>query len=114
MQPGYNRTHGSSLSLTETLVEAALQGKLSHALLLLDHGAHLKESIGRANILVAGGITTANCNLLLGLLDDLEVVGDDGADFVVVCEKVLAAPQMGGGFGTLVLIGEEGALDDVA
>lgn len=114
MQPGHERTHGSSLSLTETLVKAALQGEFSHALLLLDHGAHLKETIGGANILVARGITTADGNLLLGLLDDLEVIRDDGADLVVVFEEFLTAPQLRGGFGTLVLVGEVGALDDVA
>ena len=64
--------------------------------------------------MVAGGITTADGNFLLGLLDDLEVVGDEGANLVVVFEELLTAPQMRGGFGTLVLVGKVGALDDVA
>lgn len=114
MQPDQKRAHGSSLGLTQTLVKTALQGKLGHALLLLDHGAHLKETIGRANILVTGGITTADGNFLLGLLNDLEMVGDEGADLVVIFEELLTTPQMRGGFGTLVLVGKVGTLDDVA
>jgi hypothetical protein len=114
VQPDHNRAHGSSLGLAQALIEAALQGKLGNALFLLDHGAHLKETIGGAYILVAGSITTTDGNLLLGFLNDFKVVGDEGADFVVVCEELLAAPQVRGSFGTLIFVGQVGALDNVA
>ena len=114
MQPGYHRTHGSSIRLAQALVETTLQCKLDHTFLLLDHGTHLEEAVGGADIGVAGGITTANSDVVFGLLQDLEVIGDQGADLIGVGEEVLALPQVGGCLGTLVLASEPGALSHVA
>jgi hypothetical protein len=58
--------------------------------------------------------TTADNNLLVGFLDDFKVVGDHGADLVGACEEILAFPEMAGGLGTLVLVGEVRALGDVS
>jgi hypothetical protein len=96
------------------LVEAALQSELGHTLLLLDHGAHLEQAVGRSNFGDSGRIATAHDDAVFGLLEDLEVVGDDGAHLVGGVEKVLALPELVGGLGALVLAGEVGALRNVA
>jgi hypothetical protein len=96
------------------LVEAALEGEHSLSLVLIHHCAHLKQTVGGTYALLARGGTTADNNLLIGLLNHLEVVGDDGADLVVACEEVLALPKMMGGLGALVLVGKDCALGNVS
>lgn len=114
VQPHHNRAHGRSLRLTQALVKAALQGKLGLSLVLVHHGANLKQTVGGADTLFAGRGTTADNNLLVSLFDDLEVVGDHGADLVGTCEEVLAFPEVARGLGAFVLIGEVCALGDVS
>lgn len=114
MQPNHNWPHRCALGLTETLVEAALQGKLCLSLIPVHDCANLKQTVGGSDTLFAGRRATADENFLVGLLDDLEVVGDQGADFVAAGEQVLALPEMVGGLGALVLVGEVGALGDIS
>lgn len=114
VQPNHNWPQRSAFGLTETPVEAALQGKLCLSLILVHDSANLKQTVRGSDTLFAGRPATADDNFLVGLLDDLEVVGDQGADLVAAGEQVLALPEMAGGLGTLVLVGEVGALGDVS
>lgn len=56
--------------------------KYSNAFVLLDVDGHLEEAIGFSNIALQGRITAANHNSIICLLDDLEMIGDLGANFV--------------------------------
>lgn len=86
VQPDHNRTHGRALGPTETLVEAALQGKLCLSLILVHDCTNLEQTVRGTDTLFPGRGATADNNLLVGLLDDLEVVGDQGANLVVAGE----------------------------
>lgn len=114
VQPNHDRAHGRALRLAQALVEAALQGEFGLSFLLVHHRANFKQTVGGADTLFAWRGTTADNNLLVGLLDDFKVVGDHGADLVGACEEILAFPEMAGGLGTLVLVGEVRALGDVS
>lgn len=116
VQPLHVRRHRTRVRLrfAQTLVEAALQSELSHTLLLLDHSTHLEQAIGRSNISDSGGVATAHDDAVFGLLENLKVIGDDGADLVAALEEILALPELVGGLGTLVLPSEDGALSDIA
>ena len=116
VQPLHIRRHGTRVRvrLAQTLVEAAFQSELGHALLLLDHGAHFEQAIGGSNFGDSGRVSTAHNDAVFGLLEDLEVVGDDGAHLVAVVEEVLTIPELVGGLGAPVLAGKEGALRDIA
>lgn len=114
MQPGHNGTHWRTLSLALALVEAALELELRDAFLLLDDGRDFEEAVGFADIGVSGSIATTNGDRFVGLLENFEVVGDHGADLVGVGEEVFAIPEVGGGLGALIFIGEVCALSHVS
>lgn len=56
--------------------------KFSNAFVLLDVDGHFEEAIGFSNIALQGRIAAANHYSVICLLDDLEMIGDLGADFV--------------------------------
>lgn len=74
------------IRLAETLVEAALQSKFCYTLLPFDHSTHLEQTVGRANLMNTWRVTTAHDDAIFGLLENLEVVGDDGAYLVATGE----------------------------
>lgn len=116
MQPLQVRRHRTRIRvrLAQALIEAALQSKLDHALLPLDHGTHLEQPVGGADFADARRVAAAHDDSVFGLLEDLEVIGDDGALLVAVSKEVLALPELIGGLGSLVFAGKEGALGNVA
>lgn len=114
MCPGHLVIHWRSFSLAKTLVETTFEGELCHTLLLLDDGTNLEESIGGTNIADARGGTAADSDAVLGLLDDFEVIGDEGTDLVVAGEEVRSLPEVVSGLGAAVLLIQVGALGNVS
>lgn len=116
VQPRHVRWHRRRvrLRLAQALVEAALQSELSHALFLLHNGAHFEQAVGWPDFANPGRITTAHDYAVFGLLEDLEMIGDDGAHLVAIGEEVLALPELVGGFRALVLACEVRALRDIS
>lgn len=84
MCPSNLVVHGRTFRLSETLVETALQAEFSHTLIPLDHSCDFEETVGGTDLTDAWGVTAANDNTIIGLLDDFKVVGDDGSYFVFV------------------------------
>ena len=103
MQPLDMRRHGRRVSLAQTLVEAAGQGELSYTLVPLNNSANLEQTVGGADVGLSGGITTADGDAFVGLVEDFEVIGDDCADLVAARQQIRSLPKMAGSFGTLVL-----------
>lgn len=114
MKPDHDRAHRSRFSFTQALVETTLQGELSYAFLLLDHSTHLKEAIGGTDTRLTGGTATTNDNVVICLLDNFEVIGNQSADLISVGEEVLSLPQVSGSLRALVLAGEPSALGNIA
>ena len=56
--------------------------KLGNAFILLDVDGHFEEAIGLSKVTLQGRITAADQDSVICLLDDLEMIGDFGADFV--------------------------------
>lgn len=113
MSPSNLLVHGGSLCLSSALIETALEAELGHILLLLDHGGDLKQAVGGADVAVSGRVSAADHDAVFGLLDHLEVVRHDCANFVGAGEEVGSIPQMTGGFGASVFPVKEGSLGDV-
>jgi hypothetical protein len=106
--------HGFTFRLPETLVEAALQAEFSHTLVSLDHSGDFEKTVGGTDFTDTWGITAADNNTVFSLLDDFEVIGNDGSDFVLVFKQVLAVPKLVGGFGATVLSVKVGSLGNVS
>jgi hypothetical protein len=112
--PSHLFIHRCSFRLSETLVETALQAEFGHALVSLDHSSNFEEAVGGTDFTDARGVTAANDNTVFGLLDDFEVVGDDGSYFVLVFEEVRSVPEVVGSLGATVLSFKEGSLGNIA
>ena len=82
MQPENMRRHRLVVGLSFSLVETALESKLRHSFLGLDDGGHFEETVRFTDVLFAGAVTAADHDPLGGLLKNLEVVGDQGANIV--------------------------------
>lgn len=103
VQPLDMRGHGRRVSLAQALVEAAGQSELSHTLVPLDNSANLEQTVGGADVGLSGGITAADGDAVIGLVEDFEVIGDDCADLVAARQQIRSLPEMVGSIGTLVL-----------
>ena len=114
MSPSHLIVHGGSLRLSKALVETALETEFGHALLLLDDSGDFEQTVRGSDFADTWRVTTADHNSVLGLLDNLKVVGDDSAYFVVVREQVGSIPKVAGSFGATVLAVKEGSLGNVS
>ena len=114
MQPNDIRRHRLTLRLPQSLKEDTLQAKLGHALIGLDSRGHLKQAVGLAHVAHTRRVAAAHDDAVVGLLDDFEVVGDQGAFGVVRGAQFGGAPEVGGCFGGLVFAGLKGALGGVS
>lgn len=103
VQPDNMRGHGLRVRLSKSLVEATLQPKHRDALIRLHNRGHLKETVRFPYIAQTGRVTAAHYNPFRGLLDDLEVVRNQGS--LVVCRgaQLFRRPEVVSGLGTLVL-----------
>jgi hypothetical protein len=112
VSPSHLIIHGGSFRLPKTFVETTFETELRHALLLLDHGGDFEQAVGVSDFADTWRVTTPDDNSILSLLDNLEVIGDDGAYFVVVREEVGSIPKMAGSLGATVLSVKVGSLGD--
>jgi hypothetical protein len=84
MQQLYMPRHNRALRLCsrQPIKKDTLQMKLGNAFILLDVDGHFEEAIGFSNVTLQGRIAAADHNPIICLFDDLEMIGDFGADFV--------------------------------
>lgn len=108
------RRHRLPLGLPQPLEETALEPKLRHALVGLHIHRHLKQPVRGPDLLYARGRPAPHDDPVGCLLDDLEVVRDQGAGFVGGGAQLGAGPELVGGLGALVFTGEVGALKCIA
>ena len=108
------RRHGLALRLAFSFIETALESKLRNSFLGLNDGRHFEETVRFTDILFTGAITTADHNPLGGFLNNLEVVGDQGADIISGGLQFRPFPEVVRGLGTLVFPGKVGALEGIS
>ena len=102
MQPDNMRRHRLRLGLPQPLEEATFQAKLRNPLLRLHDSRHLKKPIGFPNLLNSGRSATAHDNAIGGLIDDFEMVRDQGSFVIFRSAQFLGGPEVCGRFGALV------------
>ena len=71
-------------------------------LLRLHDSRHLKKPIGFPNLLHSGRSATAHDNAIGGLIDDFEMVRDQGSFVIFRSAQFLGGPEVCGRFGALV------------
>lgn len=114
MQPDNMRRHGLRLGLPQSLKETTLQPKLRNPLLGLHNGRHLKKPIRFPNFAHPGRSAAAHDNAIGVLIDNFEMVRDQGSFIILRCVQFLGGPEVGGRFGTLVFPREVGSLESVS
>lgn len=110
MQELDKRRHGSPLSLTQALVEAALELKLGDSFFGLDLRLHLEQPVASPHLLVAGRGTAAHNDRVGRVRDDFKVVGNFGADGVCRLLQGLRVPDLVRGFRAAILFLQVAAL----
>lgn len=80
------------LASRQSIEEERLEVELGNALLLLDRDGHLEQAVGLAKPCLQWRIAAAHDDAVVRLLNDLEMIGHFGADFVRRPAKFIGGP----------------------